>query len=65
MVDEALRDTLSGQGGDGLIAGLDYLSGHFQPLRVYNLKLRLLYSKYVLLITDHSLPIVFSVALFV
>jgi len=30
--DVALRDTVSGHGGDGLIVGLDDLSGLFQPL---------------------------------
>ena len=29
--DVALRDTVSGHGGDGLIVGLDDLSGLFQP----------------------------------
>jgi len=30
-VNVALRDMVSGHGGDGLMAGLDYLSGLFQP----------------------------------
>jgi len=29
--DVALRDMVSGHGGDGLMAGLDDLSGLFQP----------------------------------
>ena len=29
--DVALRDTVSGHGGDGLIVGLDDLSGLFHP----------------------------------
>jgi len=30
-VDVALRNVVSGHGGDGLVVGLDDLSGHFQP----------------------------------
>ncbi len=30
-VDVALRDTVSGHGGDGLMVGLDDLTGLFQP----------------------------------
>ena len=30
-VDVALRDTVIGQGGDGLMVGLDDLRGLFQP----------------------------------
>ena len=30
-VDVALRDVVSGHGGDGLVVGLDGLSGLFQP----------------------------------
>jgi len=30
-VDVALRDTVNGHGGDGLVVGLDGLSGLFQP----------------------------------
>ena len=30
-MDVALRDVVSGHGGDGLVVGLDGLSGLFQP----------------------------------
>ena len=37
--DVALRDMVSGHGGDGLKVGLDDLSALFQSLRLYDLKI--------------------------